>query len=562
LDYLLLQIQVIIQNTTFGKMADINGTKVVTMLNMLLHQNDQLSFAAAKSELMKQFGSEVILHFNKELYESYEMWHSLSNIKVETKHTVIIDGEELDEIFEDGRDNHPSSSSSSVLKKERQQIPMMLSPQMASFVGILSSSKSKVQEYVMTYIVEKKLEKKVKGKKMYELDKTLSQLFAQTLQNIKSEPNSLASSSSSSSSSAAAAVESKTASEIPKMLDFNELRVAINAHLTASNDMDGTKKRKRDEANAIKKEKAAAAKAQDAIDNPKPPKVPKPKAAPTVTDPNKKPPKRRKKEQQSSSSIDGKAKLNPNSGLNQIQILSEPLATLLNIKKGPRGEVTKLVWDYIKANNLQHENNGRVILLKSHSEFKLLFCDKIQEIHESVNTTFHNFTANANENANTEDLINDEKYQKAKKKYDNQQKNLSLSGIDGDITAYMEMFELTTALSLHMTKSTDPADQIVVNKDEDQDEDQHQDQDQDQDQKEDMDTETAETSGTCVKEENKSEVIAPQAQTEETVPAASAPRSSGDGAGGRVCVDDGMSMLVHDGGADSGDRDSDGEWQY
>jgi upstream activation factor subunit UAF30 len=44
----------------------------------------------------------------------------------------------------------------------------------------------------------------------------------------------------------------------------------------------------------------------------------------------------------------------------EVQI-SEDLAAIIGSKPIPRSEVTKKVWDYIKANNLQDQANKRMI---------------------------------------------------------------------------------------------------------------------------------------------------------------------------------------------------------
>lgn len=51
-----------------------------------------------------------------------------------------------------------------------------------------------------------------------------------------------------------------------------------------------------------------------------------------------------------------------NSGLSKPVNISSDLAVIVGAGPMPRTEVTKKLWDYIKANNLQNPNNRRNIL--------------------------------------------------------------------------------------------------------------------------------------------------------------------------------------------------------
>jgi chromatin remodeling complex protein RSC6 len=59
----------------------------------------------------------------------------------------------------------------------------------------------------------------------------------------------------------------------------------------------------------------------------------------------------------------------------EVQI-SEDLAAIIGSKPIPRSEVTKKVWDYIKANNLQDQANKRMI--NADAKLKKIFNGKDQ----------------------------------------------------------------------------------------------------------------------------------------------------------------------------------------
>ncbi len=58
--------------------------------------------------------------------------------------------------------------------------------------------------------------------------------------------------------------------------------------------------------------------------------------------------------------------------------ISETLAAVIGSDPKPRTEVTKLVWDYIKKNNLQNPKNKRNILTGSDAALKALFGGKTE----------------------------------------------------------------------------------------------------------------------------------------------------------------------------------------
>lgn len=66
----------------------------------------------------------------------------------------------------------------------------------------------------------------------------------------------------------------------------------------------------------------------------------------------------------------------PTSGFMKPMTPSAELAAVIGSEPMPRTEVTKKLWDYIKANKLQDDNNKRMI--NADAKLKLVFDNRAQ----------------------------------------------------------------------------------------------------------------------------------------------------------------------------------------
>ena len=67
------------------------------------------------------------------------------------------------------------------------------------------------------------------------------------------------------------------------------------------------------------------------------------------------------------------SKRKPNAAFMKPMQISDALAKIIGKDPKPRTEVTKLLWAYIKKNNLQNPSNKKNILAGSDAELKQVF---------------------------------------------------------------------------------------------------------------------------------------------------------------------------------------------
>ncbi len=358
------------------KMA-LTESRLVTTLAVIMHNQARgtiaPTFAAVVNKLSARYGEAAVKNREGVLRECYDHFNTEA---IQYKRTVIVEGTELEEVFEDALEA-PAQSTAPVKKERKGPTIYLLSPEMAAFCGKLNASKAEVERTIVEHANEKGLYLDSANDKRMRLDTTLSVLLSLEHHQMVSPP---------------------------------ELRAAAFKHCRSLNDLDGSKKRKRDEAVAARK--ASSGKDGDEKVGAKPAK--KAKAAKAPGEPRAS---------------------NPNSALNQLQLLSEPLQKLLGESKLSRSAALKAIWVHIKKKNLQCDMNKRVILFDA--EMLAVFSKHAYDVHKEV--------------LDTED--GDDKSKSKKREI-----NRIISEIPGqDISTFCHMLELTTLLNFHLTKCDEPA---------------------------------------------------------------------------------------------------------
>jgi len=324
----------------------VTDVRLVTALTALLH-ND-CSYSSAVQCLSKRFGKNIIGRETL-LRQCYYQWRTESegNNRAGVGRSVEVDGEVLEEVFEDALQPSTSNSgrSSGGVKKEklpRSSVQMLLSPEFATFYGGLSATKEQGLAAVHAHIERNQLQ--ASDSKVIACDPYLGALFQK------------------------------------QSMQLSEVRAAVAAHMRPVDDLDGSKKRKRNEAAAVRK----AAKAEVDRLNPPPPKAKKERKAPTpafAAEKEKKVAVAAKKKKVAKKDKKLRA-ANPNSGLNHPQILSEGLAGLLGQAKLSRAQCMKAFWDYVKSHDLQYSGNKKVILMDD--AMKVVFSDTAEALHRTI----------------------------------------------------------------------------------------------------------------------------------------------------------------------------------
>ena len=380
--------------------APLTEAALITSLTILLHNHASNhgagapTFAGLISTLSKRFGDVAVRNRSQVLKECYDQF-----IKETTVHKIMvnIDGEDLEEVFEDARDP-PALLTSTGLKKEKKIKASLLTPAMAEFYGSLSAPQDHVQKHVLEYIESKNLKNK-DDKKNIICDDALLRLF-------KRNPN-------------------------ESIMTLAEIKKCVILHCRDPDDLDGSKKRKRDEASAVRKAiKNESNQAQL-------PKVPKPTKEVT---------KKKKTSTMKTNATEKKKKMaprapNPNSGLNMMQKLSPELAKMLGKAKMSRSEALKATWTYIKEHQLQCESNKRIIL----------FNDLMTSIFGATALKLH-----------TDIMEIQEPDEKQIKKADEIAKIIS-EVPNQSLSSFCSMLEVMSMLNPQLTKSDDPEDQMIKN---------------------------------------------------------------------------------------------------
>ncbi len=256
-------------------MGMLTDVRLITALTALLH-NDP-NFSSACAALSRRFGQANLSGREPMLRQCYDQWRTESEGIVRAARRVEIDGEVLEEVFEDALNPSASSSSSSSSKERlpKSSVQMLLSPPLATFYGGLSATKEQGLAAVQAHIAQNQLN--AVDSKVIRCDNILYAIFQK------------------------------------QSFPMSELRAQVAAHMRPIDDLDGSKKRKRDESLAMRK----AAKAEADRLNPPLPKV---KAPPMPkVEKESKPPKEKKTaaKKPKVAKKDRKPRaVNPNSGLN------------------------------------------------------------------------------------------------------------------------------------------------------------------------------------------------------------------------------------------------------
>ena len=319
-----------------------------------------LTYSTARSIMIDKYGNEAVLANEESLQSAFRVWveeiapssfpsapfasnkimhRPIANHDVKVKkekQIVVIDGQALEEVFEDALKGSDAEGEEEEGKESQEKArrappaPLVLSPELVQFIGQLCAPKALVVRAVKLHIDMRKLHDP-NDKQFVLIDDKLRPIF-------------------------------KT-----DRIGVQDIARLLSEHMRSPSDLDGSKKRKREQ------KAVARAEASGTGDNTSTKLVAAAKPAKKA--------KRPEKEAASSAKSKEKAKrpANPNSGINQLQDLSQSLAELLGIHQVSRQIVTKLLWDYIKKNSLQDTEDKRYIVCDA--GLLSVFGTQLNELH-------------------------------------------------------------------------------------------------------------------------------------------------------------------------------------
>ena len=132
-------------------------SELVTALAVIMHNHARgtiaPTFAAVANKLSALYGEAAVKNREGVLRECYDNFNAEA---IQFKRTVIVEGDELEEVFEDALEA-PAQRAAPVKRERKGPTIYLLSPDMAAFCGKLNASKAEVERAIVEHAKEKGL---------------------------------------------------------------------------------------------------------------------------------------------------------------------------------------------------------------------------------------------------------------------------------------------------------------------------------------------------------------------------------------------------------------------